>query len=786
MPVRLLRLTLFAVLAVTGVPAALAQPSALPIEPGSEERPPGTKWALLIGIDVYHDFACFRPLKYGASGVRKLRDTLIEKAGYEPRNVLLMTSGNAETQLRPVDRKGIEKRLKTWLAAVNQEDTVLFCFSGHGVRHEGQDYLAPMSADAKNIRESCLPVGAVFDLLAHAGAKQVLVITDACRNILPEGMRGMKSSEFGADAAVEAQKRELVIMQSCKPGEVSLETDLLSDAIYSHYLREGLSGAADGAGGHPRDGAVTVFELQEYLAAQVPQWCQAHADKLPPGCSTQTPWITLAGTRVAQDFALAGTPKAPAPPATAQPALPPPAVEERALPAKLKVTGEPAGASVFVDGELKGKVPCEVEIASVTREPKAFQIAVQQEAFQRREWTVKLAAGQEMPLEANLAKLEEATARPAPATGLRATMAFEDTDLDSVLRVLEAQLGAKIEARGLAPRSVSLRLDSATVEDALTLICGQTGLAWERTPEGYVVRPRSATDPASPSTPQPAGTQMPQGTIMSHLGHPGPPWDPGVTPSTLGWGPDDKPYPSKFVVNLRDRAEMVWVPAGSFSMGSEDGYNLSQAGNEKPVHKVTLSPFWLYKHEVTNAQFARLVSGSRQTAEFDWQRYYTAGRENYPVISVSWDEAAAYAARAGGALPTEAQWEYAARGPKARVYPWGDDWDARKFGNSGWSPPYPWPFPVGSFPADVSWCGALDLAGNAVEWCADWYGPYQSGSQHNPLGPNSGYGLAGWKRVVRGGNWGFVPGSFRGAYRDSQPHFGSSAGLRCAVSVQGQ
>ncbi len=244
-----------------------------------------------------------------------------------------------------------------------------------------------------------------------------------------------------------------------------------------------------------------------------------------------------------------------------------------------------------------------------------------------------------------------------------------------------------------------------------------------------------------------------------------------LRPGQLGWGSSNTAYPDKCAVNSTDASVMVWVPAGDFPMGAEDvSTNVgldSYPPDVKPVHQVTITRgFWIGRHEVTNKQYVRFLNeyGSnedeaghqlvRVLGAGGWgikpegdQYVVMPGRERHPVVAVTWYGAQAYAKFYGMKMPTEAIWEYAARGPQGNRYPWGAAWSRVKccnpFNRGTGSPPT---LEVGSIPEGASWCGARDMAGNVREWCADWYAPdyYSSSTPVNPLGPS-----AGEERVLR-------------------------------------
>ena len=223
--------------------------------------------------------------------------------------------------------------------------------------------------------------------------------------------------------------------------------------------------------------------------------------------------------------------------------------------------------------------------------------------------------------------------------------------------------------------------------------------------------------------------------------------------------------PEKEIVWEKDGKEMVLIPAGSFEMGDH-----FSEGNEDelPVHRVTLDAFYMDTHEVTVGQFKQFVNQTGYDYDHMWDDVakYSPG-DDYPMIYVNWNDATAYAEWAGKRLPTEAEWEYAARGGLVgQRYVWGDDEKlARDYANYEWvEGKDKWELcsPVGSFKPNGY--GLYDMAGNVLEWCADRYdGNYYTNSPaNNPQGrEDSIYKY----RVLRGGSWLALTNSLRVAYR---------------------
>jgi len=224
---------------------------------------------------------------------------------------------------------------------------------------------------------------------------------------------------------------------------------------------------------------------------------------------------------------------------------------------------------------------------------------------------------------------------------------------------------------------------------------------------------------------------------------------------------------------------MVLIPAGEFLMGSEDGLP-----DVRPMRRVHLSSYWIDRYEVTNAQYRRCVEAGICSPPKDRQEFEDPQRTNHPVTNVIWTQARIYCQWLGRRLPTEAEWEKAARGADGRRYPWGNgeesiktwlkDRDLRT-GTNGTAP-------VGSVPEAASPYGVLDMVGSVWEWVKDWYAEdfYLVGPSHDPQGP-----LRGSFRVLRGGDWSQGQLELRASYRgwDEMTYWGPTLGFRCADDV---
>ena len=328
-------------------------------------------------------------------------------------------------------------------------------------------------------------------------------------------------------------------------------------------------------------------------------------------------------------------------------------------------------------------------------------------------------------------------------------------------------------------RNVSQRLALGHIAQT-----GAPSLAGVQSPgEGFAGAVRSAPRPSAGSLQSSASTPVPGGPVNRS----------GASP--ISWASikdmmDEKPVTGQadgLVTKLAGDVELefVRIPAGKFSMGRDPKKDKAAKPDESPAHQVSLGEYLIGKFPVTNLQYQAFVRASGHTPPMHWAGgRIPAGKEKHPVVCVSWFDAeqfcqwASQTARQEIRLPSEAEWEMAARGPQGKPYPWGSPSPSRFLCN--YNKIFQGTTPVGQFGANSrSHFGCLDMAGNVAEWVADWYAQdyYRSSPSVNPRGPATGQ-----ERVLRGGSW--LSEDVRAAdrYRFAPQSNNYTIGFRCARS----
>jgi formylglycine-generating enzyme required for sulfatase activity len=242
--------------------------------------------------------------------------------------------------------------------------------------------------------------------------------------------------------------------------------------------------------------------------------------------------------------------------------------------------------------------------------------------------------------------------------------------------------------------------------------------------------------------------------------------------------------PSAPPTNPNDEVELIYIAAGKFTMGHKGSYDTL------PEHPMNLPAFFIDQYEVTNKRYKRFIDATNYKVPWsqdpavaayiwDWQkRMYPQGKGDDPVVLVNWEDAKTFCAWAGKSLPTEAQWEKAARGTNGKFYPWGNTWEEKKANTS--ESGLKQTAPVGSFKDDASEYGVNDLAGNISEWVEDWFAPY-------PENPMTNYEERNKYKILRGGSWDYGHSIANGYHRQyALPQSQMTAiGFRCVKAADG-
>ncbi len=375
-----------------------------------------------------------------------------------------------------------------------------------------------------------------------------------------------------------------------------------------------------------------------------------------------------------------------------------------------------------------------------------------------------------------------ATARLAMSSGVTATLPTTATTIPvDPPTVTPTPRSATATEAPIIPATATLPATPTTTSTATaTLLPTTTATAnptatpmptFSPTPSATATtRPTATASPTATAQPTPSATAttLPTATpTATPTASPAPTASPTERPS-----PTPLPVAGDVRANEQDGALYHFVPAGPFAMGS------TVSPDEMPVHVVALDPFWMMETEVTNAHYRHCVDAGACTAPRN-QIWQDTAFADHPVTHVDWVQASAYATWAGGRLPTEAEWEKAARGTDERIFPWlGDATDSEHLNFNTQATTA-----VGSFPAGVSPYGLLDMAGNVEEWVADWYSPtyYTESASVNPTGPATGL-----FRVVRGGSFTSNRGKVRTTARGRAVPDSTFAGVGFRVLLPAQ
>jgi len=842
-----------------------------PVLPGQDDSGAGRKYALLIGVAKY---TAVPPLSYCERDVEAMRRTLVEQGGYAERDVLVLSTAEARDGGRWPNRANILNAIDQHLRGKRPEDTILLYFSGHGVAPEEgdlEDYLMPVDAlsSPERVPNMCLSYSQLYRDLQRSGAGEVVVIVDACR-VATKGAAPTQRDDIEQAAARAAQERGVVLLRSCRYGEVSREATEFGQGVYTHFLTKALAGDADGYGpSGVRDGQVTAYETHDYMHAQVLAWAEKAGAQQTPTINrgeeaTRRDIVLTRVTTLEQDRQLArlGDLEAAGMLGTAEAAF-----LRRGLAGQTKDAGEAElvalgrlmlGEKLQVEEYLEAAQIVRGELTGQYAEKMRDQVAHLAERGAEHVETYRQVKGvlveERRPAQKGTL---EGRVIDAGGTGIAgATVSLVPGDVEAVMtgaagryRFTGVAYGQYIVQashpeyrRGLSTQQ-TLGTAQAQVEDILleplapAVTTGSLVLSVD--PEVVEVRIggryHGRTDQGALTI-----EGLPAGQVQVELRAEG--YEPMARPATIQAGlaatlkrtAPVGPVAGQERVNPTDGAVMVWVPGtreacanGKFRMSStpeaidrlwqENGWDASLkqwTADQQPAHDVELDGFWIYKHEVTNGQYAKFLTATGHAAQLLWDAL--RDHANLPVVDVTWDDAAAYCLWAGVELPTEAQWEYAARGPDGHSFPWGDQWDRSRCNSAelhagrpladydGWKAWYEgigaWAdgdvdkIPsvvaaqylrdVGSLPGDSSWCGATDMAGNAYEWCRDryderFYGTAGAG-QPNPECTDNGSG----HRVVRGGGWGWPAREWCSAGRnwDSPVRHNCSRGFRAALT----
>jgi formylglycine-generating enzyme required for sulfatase activity len=682
-----------------------------------------SKFALVIANTEYQD-ASFAKLSAPGKDAEEFAQVLREPelAAFEGVQVLL-NEGEGKTR----------RAIARFFADRKRDDLLLLYFSGHGIRNgQGQLFLAANDTEISILEATGIPADFITYAMNNSRSQRQLLILDCCNSgAFAHGSKSASAvgKSMGIATAFEGSGFGRVVLTATDATQFAWEGNkVIGDtqkSVFTHFLIEGLKGNADRDG----DGRIHVDELYDYAYEQVVR----RTPKQTPGkwSYKQQGDIVLRENLKPRDVKPA--------------ALASDLLDVLAHPSSFVRSSGVQELIRLLDGKHLG--------LARTAQEKLQEIAENDDSLSLRKTAsdTLMARGlvleQAKPVSIEVPEKEQEVERKikkAITTRRKEPISAQEIASSDKAVITGKLAGMKNFVPGLNLRFV------AGVIGALLIV---SFLVWNGSK--LLINP--------PLTPQTTNSSNPTESITSQSHET--PVSQSLKTNTPAQTQTSIPLTQTLVSPTsilgigstmagKDGMTLLYVPAGEFTMGSDNG-----EADEKPVHTVYLDAFWIDKTEVTNAMYEKCVNANickapTKSSSFTHSSYYSnSNYDNYPVIYVDWDMATIYCEWAERRLPTEAQWEKAARGTDAREYPWGND--PPNNGLVNYHKSVGDTAQVGSYTDGASPYGALDMAGNVWEWVRDYYLAhfynfnFPGEDYSNPY--NDSWGAQ--AHVLRGGSW---------------------------------
>jgi formylglycine-generating enzyme required for sulfatase activity len=709
--------------------------------PAATDFVEGEYWALIIGIDEYAGLPPGKQVLAGKPGAEAIERVLKDRYAFAREQIKKLLDGQAS-------RGGILRQLRGYIRDTQPNDSLLIYFAGHCQVDAASKEVWWLPADAtEDDPTSFISLSDMQKMLAQIPARHVLLLADSC---ISEGFLGASRISGTPTVRDVFQKKSRWVLGS---GDLFPKPE----GDPRRAAPSAFTSAAVKALQDYQDVYTTPLHIAEILMKQ-----------LPPAAAIALKNQPLAG--VGDDggqfmFRLDGA-----------------SITATAIDRKVPVPAEDArlaGLQQQIEATRALSLPQNIKdqaIAALQRQLDAVQKEIEAKKAptdpQRAVEQARIEAARKEE-EARLAALKqeaEEAARQAELRRQQEEQRFAALRQQEEQRIATLRKEAEVAARQVElkrqqedqARQAELKRQEEEAAKRLTAERDRFAalrqqeeqrLAALRKEEEERLAQMRAQQQAAPS----AGAQ----TVVAR-----------VTTPTIPKPPVVGPRPE-------DLTSMVLIPAGDFLMGSgpRDGNP-----DETPQRKVSLNAFHIDKYATTVGRFAKYLEATGADPPEYWNMINVAAEGDYPVVGVDWDQAQAYCKWAGKRLPTEAEWEKAARGTDGRKHPWGNDAPTPQFANVGRGGTFGYTKSlekVGTYEAGKSPFGIYEMIGNVWQWTADWYDRsyYQNAPEKNPKGPEKGE-----FKVIRGGSWAKVPLVFRVAarHRAAPTSQTTNIGFRCA------